>query len=127
MVNPVTSPLFKQAMDARPNATPTLARFSSAEPGDPMHLDSVRQAKGGQAQLRRAAEEMESLFVKMMMGAMKKTVHQEEGLLYGGQAEEVFDDMLTEERSRRMAQTNSMGLADLIVKTYMKNVEGGRG
>lgn len=127
MVSSTSNNLMRQAMDLRQGPDARLARMAQPDVGDGLRLDSVRRAGNGQAQLKRVAEEMESLFVKMMMGAMKKTVHQEEGLLYGGQAEEVFDDMLTEERSRRMAQTHSMGLADLIVKTYSKHVEGTRG
>ncbi|MBN8218193.1 MAG: rod-binding protein [Spirochaetes bacterium] len=98
-------------------------RRSQEETGDALRLDKIRGLKNPKEQLRRVSEEMESLFVKMMYSAMKKTVHKEEGMLHGGQAEEVFDDMLTEEYSRRFAKSRSFGIADVIYKTYEKSVK----
>ena len=91
--------------------------------GDAYRLSDVKGMKNQKDQLRRVSEEMESLFLKMMFSAMKKTVHTEDNPLYGGQAEAVFDDMLTEEYSRRFAKTRSFGIADVIYKTYEKHVK----
>ena len=76
---------------------------------------------GGQTKerLRHAAEEMESVFVKMMIKAMKDTVPKDE-LLSGGEGEAVFDDMLTEERARAWSRGGTLGLAKQITEQMGK-------
>jgi Rod binding domain-containing protein len=87
--------------------------------GDPLHLDVVKRQKDPKAQLKQVAQEMESLFVNMMWKSMKATVPKND-FLNGGQAEEIFDDMLSEERSRALARTGTFKVADLIYKEYEK-------
>ncbi len=73
-------------------------------------------------ELRRVAQEFESLFIKQMLDTMRSTVDRSSSLLHGGQAEEIFEDMLFEEYSVLMARTQSFGLADMI---YEQLSEGG--
>ncbi len=87
--------------------------------GDPLHLDVVRRQKDPKAQLKQVAQEMESLFVNMMWKSMKATVPKND-FLNGGQAEEIFDDMLSEERARAFSRTGTFKVADLIYKEYEK-------
>ncbi len=58
--------------------------------------------------------EFESLMINQMLKVMKKTVHKENSLLYGGNAEEVFEDMLYDKYSMSMAKTANFGLAKQI-------------
>lgn len=104
------------------NQTPTLARFSTRQDGgDAYHLEALRGKGDAKMQLRRAAEEMESLLVKMMFTAMKKTVDKT-GLVDGGQGEAIFDDMLTEEYSRQFSRTGTFKIAEIIYNQYSKTV-----
>ncbi|MBN1525152.1 MAG: rod-binding protein [Spirochaetales bacterium] len=59
--------------------------------------------------------EFESIFIKQMLSTMKKTVHKNE-MLHGGQAEEIFEDMLYDEYSKSMAKNANFGLADMVYR-----------
>ena len=59
--------------------------------------------------LEGVAKDFESIFVYQLMKEMKKTV-KKTGLVHGGMAEDVFTDMLDQER----AKTMSMGIGDLL-------------
>jgi Rod binding domain-containing protein len=59
--------------------------------------------------------DFESIFVKMMLGEMQKTVHKGE-LMNGGYAEEIFQDMLNEEYSKSMAKSADFGIADSLYR-----------
>jgi flagellar protein FlgJ len=57
--------------------------------------------------------EAESLFVGKMIKEMKKTVPKNEWL-HGGQAEDIFEDMLYDEYSMNMAKNHDFGMAKLL-------------
>ena len=59
--------------------------------------------------------EFESIFAKMMLKEMRKTV-EKSGLVDGGWAEDIFQDMLDDEYSKTMAKTASFGLADQLYR-----------
>ncbi len=59
--------------------------------------------------------EMESLFVKQMLDAMRKTVPKS-GFIQGGRAEEIFEDMLYDKRALSMSKTGSFGLSRILYK-----------
>jgi flagellar protein FlgJ len=65
--------------------------------------------------LRQAAVEFEAILIKQMLDVMRKTVPKT-GLLGGGMAEEIFEDMLYDEYAKKMAETAHFGLADMIVR-----------
>ena len=73
--------------------------------------------------LREASQDFEAIFIKQMLDAMRRTVPKG-GLIDGGMAEEIFEDLLYEERSRIMAKTGSFGLADIIFNKYKDSVAG---
>jgi len=58
--------------------------------------------------------EMESLFVYQMLKEMRKTFHKENDLLYGGMAQEIFEDMLYNEYALQMSKTANFGLAKTL-------------
>ena len=97
-------------------------------------LEAARRAnrEAGQAQRGRAARdpklyeacvEFESLFVKQMLDAMKKTVTKGD-LMHGGYAEEIFEDMLYDEYSVLMAKTSGFGVADMVYKQLTPQESG---
>ena len=57
--------------------------------------------------------EAESLFVGKMLKEMKKTVPKDEWL-HGGQAEEIFEDMLYDEYALSMSKNYNFGMAKLL-------------
>ncbi len=66
--------------------------------------------------------EMESLFWKQLLDAMKKTTGKYK-LLDGGQAEEIFNDMLYDEYSKLLAKNANTNISSEMFKqlsTYLK-------
>lgn len=65
--------------------------------------------------LYQVSQEFESIFIKQMLNVMRKTVNKS-GLIDGGMAEEIFEDMLYDEYALNMAKTAQFGLADSIYR-----------
>ena len=65
--------------------------------------------------LYEACQDFEALFIKQMLNAMRKTVSKT-GLIDGGMAEEIFEDMLYDEYAKKMARTAQFGLADMLYR-----------
>ena len=75
---------------------------------------SLRGANSGEDQkLRDATIDFETLFIKQMLNSMRKTVSKS-GLLDGGQAQEIFEDMLYDEYASKMAKTAGLGISDMM-------------
>ncbi len=81
----------------------------------------VDQAGVGDAALRQVTREFEALFIKQMLDAMNNTLKPEDGLFYGGQAEKVFQDMLTMERARDLSFDGAFGIADAMYDQLSRN------
>lgn len=92
----------------RPLAVPAGLQGSGAKimPNEPIDKGSA---------LYEQCLEFESIFVQMMLKEMRSTV-QKSGLLDGGHAEEIFEDMLYQERASSMSKTANFGLADSIYR-----------
>ncbi|MBF0548135.1 MAG: rod-binding protein [Candidatus Riflebacteria bacterium] len=67
--------------------------------------------------LKNACNEFESLFTYQLMKEMNKTVHKT-GLVNGGKAEDIFSDMLDQERSKKL----NLGLGDLLFKQLSQTI-----
>jgi len=65
--------------------------------------------------LRKACEDFEAIFVKEMLKSMKSTINKS-GLLDGGYAEEIYDDMLYDEYAKKMTKTADFGIAESLYK-----------
>jgi Rod binding domain-containing protein len=65
------------------------------------------------SRLYQVSQEFEAIFIKQMLNTMRKTVTKS-GLLDGGMAEEIFEDMLYDEYAMKMAKTAGFGLADQV-------------
>jgi peptidoglycan hydrolase FlgJ len=80
---------------------------------------NLERPRGSQKdQLQAVATEFEALFVKQMLDSMRATLKKQDDLLSGGFAEEVFEDMLYDEYSRKIAATGSLGVAEMITQSY---------
>ena len=67
--------------------------------------------------LKNACSEFESIFMHQMLKEMRKTVNKT-GMIHGGQAEEIFADMLDQER----AKTMSIGLGDILFMQLSRSI-----
>ncbi len=65
--------------------------------------------------LLKVCQEFESILVNQMFKAMRKTLHKKDSLLYGGQAEEIFDDMLYNKRSLETVKSAGFGLTEQLM------------
>jgi len=68
--------------------------------------------------LTAVAKEFESLFAKQMLDSMRDTLNPEADMLNGGMAQDIFDDMLYDEYARMIAESGTLGIADMIVQQY---------
>ena len=73
-----------------------------------------QQVKQG-SKLYKACQDFEAIFIKQMLNVMRKTI-KKSGLLDGGFAEEVFEDMLYDEYAKRMSENAHFGLSDTLYK-----------
>ncbi len=69
-----------------------------------------------------AAVEFQSIFVKMMLNSMRKTLNKENDPLHGGQTQEIFEDMLYDKYALSMSQTAGFPLADWIYRDLTRNL-----
>lgn len=78
-------------------------------------LDSAIQ-NGEEQELKEACVEFESYFLNMMFKSMRKTVVSGGGLFEKSNAEKMFQEMLDEELTNKMANEGGIGLADMMYK-----------
>ena len=67
------------------------------------------------SKLYEVSQEFEAIFIKQMLNVMRETVNKS-GLIDGGMAEEVFEDMLYDEYALKMAKSAQFGLADSMYR-----------
>ncbi|WP_078125012.1 rod-binding protein [Leptospira alexanderi] len=92
-------------------------KISSSEIRMPHNIKEETAADPYRKKLYSASVEFESVFVKMMLTEMKKTV-EKSGLIDGGHAEEIFEDMLYDEYSKNLSANSSLGLAEQIYQSF---------
>lgn len=90
----------------QPLKTPKALLGSGAKIVNQEHIDR-------KSELYKECQEFESIFVNMMLTEMRKTVDKS-GLMDGGQAEDIFQDMLYDEYAKDMTKSANFGLADQV-------------
>lgn len=80
--------------------------------------DNSRDDKSRQ-ELRKATDEFEEIFVTMMLKEMFKNLGKT-GFLDGGKHEEMFRDMLLQERAKDLAKHAKFGLGDQMFQQFQK-------
>lgn len=71
---------------------------------------------GQDDELKEACTEFESYFLNMMFKSMRKTVVSNGGIFGKSNAEKIFQDMLDEQMTDKMAKQGGIGLADMMYK-----------
>ncbi len=84
-------------------------------------IDKVENKQ--EKELKETTQDFESIFLKMMIDAMDKTISREDNPFYGGNAEDVFRGMLNEERAKDMSENGGLGLADLMYQQLSKGLK----
>ncbi|MCB1165647.1 MAG: rod-binding protein [Leptospiraceae bacterium] len=85
-------------------------RFSSSSievRPDPAKLD----LKGERKKLYETAQRFQAMFLDMMLDSMRKTVHKEDNPLYGGNRQDIFEDMLYDQYSEQLSKAPGMNLS----------------
>jgi flagellar protein FlgJ len=65
--------------------------------------------------------EMESILVGKMLKEMRKSVHKS-GLMDGGFAEEIFEDMLYDEYAMNLSRNSNLGMAKMLYNELNRKV-----
>ncbi len=92
---------------------PKTGRFQQA-------LEAAQQS-GDKEKLLAACQDFEALFIQMMLKNMRNTIPKD-GLIPKSFSQEVFEEMLDEELSKKMAKGQGLGLAKEIYKQLSRNL-----
>jgi Rod binding domain-containing protein len=78
--------------------------------------------KAKKKRLWKVAKEFEAMLIYEMIKAMRATLTPEKSLLYGGHAEDIFQEMLDREYANLMSSSMDFGLATQIYNQMSKYV-----
>lgn len=97
----------------------------------PASAPGAARADSEDAKLREACQELESVFLQVLIEEMRKTVPRDE-FFGGGRGEEVFQGVFDQEVARKMAARGGIGLADVLYTQLQlsgraSHVSGGQG
>ena len=73
--------------------------------------------------LRETAQQFEAMFIQMMLKSMREAVQKNDPMRSSQQ--DTFEEMYDRELSMQLAKRNTLGVADMIVKTVERNNAGG--
>ena len=102
-----------------------LKRKLEAHRNNVSEAQRIAQGAGGRRKIDRdsklfkVCQEFESIFIKQMLNSMRKTINKS-GLLDGGVAEEIFEDMLYDKYALKMSQSARFGISDLLYRELAK-------
>jgi flagellar protein FlgJ len=92
--------------------------FSISNATKGLNIEDLSDSKKKELEkLREVCSDFESIFMQQMLKEMRKTVDKT-SLTHGGQAEEIFSDMLDSERAKDM----KVGLGDMLFSQLSKNI-----
>src|SRR6056297_3267239 len=105
--------LQQQQTGIRQQTTSLQAKSRSGKAAGSSAADTANTAKN--EKLKETCSDFQAIFVKQMLDSMRKTVNKS-GLLEGGQAEEIFEDMLYDEYAQSISKNGDIGLDDMLYK-----------
>jgi len=73
-----------------------------------------------QAELKKAAEEFEAIFIGQLLKIMRETI-QESGLEGGGLGKGIYTELFDQEIALNMARRGALGIGDIIYKSFTDN------
>ena len=78
---------------------------------------------GDTSELRKATDELEAVFINMMMKTMRSTINESEGFFKKSESEKMFQEMLDDEHAKEMAASGGIGISDMIFKQFEDAIE----
>jgi len=107
-----------------PSATSAIANDAAATA---RATDSARKLKGGAAskdpaQMRKAAQEFEAMFLSQMFGHVFEGLSTD-GPFGGGHGEKMYRSLLVDEYGKTMARAGGIGIADKVMQEMLRNQE----
>ncbi len=78
-------------------------------------LQSTLSKSKDNEKLLQSCQDFEAMFIKQMLSSMKQTVNKS-GFIKENMGEKIFDDMLSDEYSKKMASTSGFGIAEMMYK-----------
>jgi len=123
---------MQQAMFALDNSrapgaalTQSMGQYSRSElptrPGESAFARMLEADPRQDAKLKESCLQLEGLLLKQMLNAMRKSV-EKTGFIDGGQAEEIFTDMLYDTYADEMSRAQTLGLS----RTIYEQLTGGK-
>ena len=78
---------------------------------------AVRASIAGkdESRLKESCRDFEAIFIKQMLSSMRATVPRT-GMIDGGFAGEIYEDMLYDEYAAKMARTAGLGIAEMLYR-----------
>lgn len=76
--------------------------------------------EGDDAEIKKVSQELESVFLNMMLSTMRKTIP-DGGLVEKSQATKTFESMLDEEYAKSLSKSGGIGLAEVLQKQLKKD------
>ncbi|MFL2687069.1 MAG: rod-binding protein [Alphaproteobacteria bacterium] len=100
------------------SASLTKAQFSTAGQKPPS-VTEENSKQMDQAQVRKAAEDVEAFFISMVFESMFSGI-KTDGAFGGGQGESIFRSMMIQEYSKATAKAGGFGLADSVQREMLQ-------
>ncbi len=101
-------------------------QVSKEEPVSNDGFDKIlEEAKksGDTSELRKATDELEAVFINMMMKTMRSTINESEGFFKKSESEKMFQEMLDDEYAKEMAASGGIGISDMIFEQFEAAIE----
>ncbi|MFO7729717.1 MAG: rod-binding protein [Spirochaetia bacterium] len=105
--------LQQQQAGIRRQSNSLQAKARSSQVSESSSANAENTAKNDK--LKETCSDFQAIFIKQMLDSMRKTVNKS-GLLEGGQAEEIFEDMLYDEYAQSISKNGNIGLDDMLYK-----------
>ncbi|RKX74758.1 MAG: hypothetical protein DRP87_16195 [Spirochaetes bacterium] len=90
-----------------------------------LQLNKIREVRRPEIKrdekLFEACEDFEALFVKQMLDSMRQTVPKT-GILNGGIAEDIFEEMLYSEYAKLFSRNTRLGIAEAVYREVSSGV-----
>ena len=87
-----------------------------------LKLEELNEStKTKEAELKKACQDFESLFINFMFKSMRKTVP-EGGLIKKGRGEKIYRDMMDMEISSQLSKGSGIGLSESLYRQLKKDI-----
>lgn len=107
-------------------ASNQIKQAQSKEPVNTSDFDKLLEdakKSGDTKALREATDQLEAVFINMMMKTMRNSVPESEGIFKKSEAEKMFSEMLDDEYAKKISSSGGIGISDMIFKQFEKHIK----